>query len=100
MSFFTGPKQEQTFNEEKDPIFGLNLLKTTHPDQNETEMRLSKIEANKMRPRQDSLKIFHPRRDQDETTSKILYETGTRPRVSVLLVLRPRRDRDSRHSVG
>ena len=66
------------------------FLKTTHPDQDETETRLSKIEANETRPRWDCLKIFHPRRHRDETTLKILYETGTRPRVSVLLVSRPR----------
>ena len=50
----------------------LLFFKTTHPDQDETETRLSKIEANETRPRQDCLKNFHPGRDQDETTSKIL----------------------------
>ena len=41
----------------------LSNLKTTDPDQDKTETRLSKIEANEMRPRQDCLKNFHPRRD-------------------------------------
>ena len=67
-------------------------LKTTHQDQDETETRRSKIEANKTRLSQK----FYLRRDRDETSSKILFETETRPRVSVPLVLRPRLDRDSR----
>ena len=43
-------------------------LKTTNPDQDETETRLSKIEANKTRPRRDCPKKFssetRPRRDK------------------------------------
>ena len=66
------------------------MLKTNHPNQDETEMRLSKIEANETRPGQECPKFFHLRQDQDETSSKILYETQTRPRVSVSLVSRPR----------
>ena len=64
-------------------------MKNTHPDQDETETRLSKIEANEMRPR---LKIFHPRRDnlqnferdQDETENLGTFslKTETRPRLS------------------
>ena len=55
-------------------------MKTTNPDRDETETRLSKIKANETRPRRDTLKKFHPRRDLDKTTS----------RVSVLLVSRPK----------
>ena len=90
VSFFTRPRQEPSFNVENDWIFALLYLKTTNPDQDKTEARLSKIEVNETRPRQDCLKICHPGWDRDEKTFKILYETGTRPKVSVLLVLRPR----------
>ena len=90
MSFFTRPRRELTYNEEKDLLFGFISWKSTHPGKDETEMRLSKMEANEARPRRDCLKIFHPRRDRDETRSKILYETETRPKVSVPLVSRPR----------
>ena len=86
VSFSTRPRQEPSFNEENGWILALLFFKTTLPDQFETETRVSKIEANKMRPRQDCLKNFHPRQDRDETTSKILFKTGTRPRVSVHLV--------------
>ena len=36
------------------------------PDQDETETRLSKIEANKMRPGQDYPKICNLRRERDK----------------------------------
>ena len=94
-SFFTRPRREPTFNEEKDFIFELILLKTNNLDQDETETRLSEIEAHETRPGRDCPKIFHPRRDRDKNSSKILYEAETRPRVSIPLVSRPRRDRDS-----
>ena len=42
VSFFTRPRQESTINEEIYCIFGKFLLKSTHPDQDETETRLSK----------------------------------------------------------
>ena len=94
--FFTRPRRDPNSDEENDWIFAICFLKTAHPYEDETETKLSKIEANKTRQRQDCLKNFHPRRDRGMTSSKILYETGTRPRVSVHLVLRPKRDRDSR----
>ena len=90
MSFFTRPKREPTFNEEKYCTFSLIQLKTTHPDKDKTQMRLSRIEAIEIRPGQYCPKTFHVRQDQDETSSKILYETKTRPRIEVPLVLRPR----------
>ena len=46
-------------------------LKNTHPDQDETETRLSKIEANKTRPRRDCPKKFHLRRDRDEKQAQV-----------------------------
>ena len=62
-------------------------LKSTNPDQDKTEMRLSKIEATKTRRGQDSPKIFI----RDETSSKILFdfsfETVTRPSLSSFTVL-------------
>ena len=73
VSFLTRPMREPTFNEKKWLYykFGLILLETTHT----RPTRLSKIEANKMRPGQDCPKIFHlrqvpkfctrPRRDQE-----------------------------------
>ena len=50
-------------------------FKNTHRDQDKTETRLSKLEANKTRLRRDCPKNFHLRQDRDETSSKILYET-------------------------
>ena len=66
------PRQEQTFNKKKTVNLAKFCLKNTHPDQNETETRLSKIEANETRPRQNCPKNFHLRRDREETSSKIL----------------------------
>ena len=63
VSFSMRPRQEPSFNEENDLILALLYLKTTNPNQDETETRLSKIEANETRPRRDYLKNFHPRRD-------------------------------------
>ena len=40
-------------NEEIDLLFGFISLKTTHPGKDETETRLSKMEANETRPRRD-----------------------------------------------
>ena len=57
----------------RDSIFGLIVLKATHPDQEETETGQSKIE--------DKTGMRLP---------QILYETKMRPRVSVPLFLRPR----------
>ena len=54
----------------------LLYLKTTNPDQDETETRLSKIEANETRPGQDypTVPKYFIR---DETSSKNLYEVAT-----------------------
>ena len=64
-------------------------LKTTNSGKDETETRVSMIEINKTRQRQD----------RNETRSENLSETMTRPRVSVLLVSRPRRNQNSRPSL-
>ena len=90
VSFSTRLRREPSFNEENDWILALLYLKTTNPDQDETETRLSKIEANETRPRRDCLKIFHPRRDRDETTSKIVYETESLGTFSLETETRPR----------
>ena len=66
------------------------MLKTTHPDQDETETRLSKLEVNGMRPGRDGPKICHPRQDGDETSSKILYETERLGTFSLETETRPR----------
>ena len=61
--FFTRPRRELPFNEEKDYIFSLILLKTTYPDQDETETRV---------------KLKQTRQDRDETiqlSQKISFET-------------------------
>ena len=50
-------RQDLTENSSWDQDQGLILLKTTHPDQDETEMRRSEIEANKTWPRQDCPKF-------------------------------------------
>ena len=67
-------------------------MKTTNPDQDETETRLRKIEGCETRPRRDCLKNFHPRRDnlqnfvrdRDETESLGTFglETEMRLRLS------------------
>ena len=69
---------------------GLILLKSIHPVQDETEMRLSKIKEKETRPRKDCLKNCHPRQNRDKTSSRFLYKTEslgifsleTRPRLS------------------
>ena len=70
------PRREQTFNKKKTVNLAKFCLKNTHPDQNETETRLSKIEANETRPRQDCLKNFHSRQDRDEKTEKFCTRPG------------------------
>ena len=40
--FLRDPRREPTFNQEIYRIFGNFLLKTNHPDQDETKTRLSK----------------------------------------------------------
>ena len=42
--FFTRQRREPIFNKDIDELFGLIPLKTTHPGQDETETRLSKME--------------------------------------------------------
>ena len=54
---------------------GLILLKSIHPVQDETEMRLSKIKEKETRPRKDCLKNCHPRQNRDKTSSRFLYKT-------------------------
>ena len=61
----------------KNCIFGSISLKTTHPDQDETNTRLSKIEANETKLGRECLKNIKLRQDRDETSSKILYATET-----------------------
>ena len=90
MSFSRRPRREPSFNEENDLILALLYLKTTNPDQDKTETRLSKIEANKMRPKRDYLKNFHTRQDRDETTSKILDETESLGTFSLKTETKPR----------
>ena len=90
--FFTRPRREPTFNEEIYSLFGSFLLKTTHPDQDKTETRLSENKTNEMRPGRDYPKNFHPRRDKfqnlvrDRDGTKSLgtfsLKTETRPRLS------------------
>ena len=61
------------------------LFKPTHPDQDET--RLSKIQANKTRPRQDCLKHFQPRQDYFQNFVRDWDKTETRPKLSSFNVL-------------
>ena len=58
------PRREPTFDEEKDCIFGLILLKTTHPDKDKTKPRLNEMEAKETRPGRDCPKNFHRRQDK------------------------------------
>ena len=83
---FTRPRLEPTFNEEIDKLFASIFLKIIHPGQDETETRLSKIEANEMRLAQ----FLDLRRDQEETSSKILYKTESLSTFGLKTATRPR----------
>ena len=67
----TRPRVSVSFNEEIYSLFAYFLLKTSHPDQNETEMRLGRNQTNETRQGRDCPENFHLRRDGDETSSKI-----------------------------
>ena len=69
--FFTRPRQERTFNEEKDCIFGLIFLKLL------TQIRT------------------RLRRDQYKTVPKFLIQDETETTQVPKFCMRPRRDRDS-----
>ena len=79
VSFFARPRQERNSNEKIDELFSLISLKTTHPGHDQTKTRLSKIETDETRPRQDCLKICI----RNETSlGTFSLETETRPRLS------------------
>ena len=90
--FFYDRDENKLLIKKKTANLATSCFKNTHPDQDETETRLRKIEANEMRPRRDCPKIFHLRqdkfqnfvRDRDETESfgTFSLETKTKLRLS------------------